>query len=405
MSTTFARYPKPRLRPFLLEVFEAWGCRVAPGSGVLDVELTRSLQKRFGARRVRLRLTRGGRPQENGGELMVPGNPVYRAVLDLARQKGGVGRGYVPAPQRRPAASTMSKAVRKAVKIENASYRALVREELYHPVLLFHFNLCYGAPEIPDEIRTVAWDVVAGAETDASPFVPGGLSLLPEPEDGLNAGRTDGIEAVFQKVEAALRTQIAKKVSRTEARARKQLDKESARIESFYRRMIEEEKSRPRARSDGEAGLSRKIELYQLDWKRKLSEATERHRPRIDVRLFGIEEVYVPRRRAALVIAGVGAPERESYYDYMSKGIVGPACDACGRRSLKASVCKGGHLCCDECVRTCGECGEIYCQQCWTDAAGGRGKRGAPEVDPSVMMKMDPGCAGAVSNRKRGSSK
>jgi hypothetical protein len=404
MSTTFARYPKPRLRPFLLEVFEAWGCSVETGPGFLDVKLTRPLQRRFGRRRLRLLLGRG-RPKENNGELMVPGNPVYRAVLDLAREKGDLGSGFVPVPGKKPAPSTVSRAVSKAVRIDGKSFRVLVRDELYHPVLLFHFNLCFGAPEIPDEIRTVGWDVVAGAAMDPAPFAPGEISLKAGPENGLEAARTDDIETVFHGVEEALGAQISKKVSRTESRAKKQLDKESGRIESFYRRMIEEEKSRPGARTNGEAELSRKVELYQLDWKRKLSEATERHRPRIDVRLFSIEEVFVPRRMAALVIPGVGAPERECFYDYLSKGVIGPACDACGVRSLRAAACEGGHLCCEDCLRTCEDCGKQYCQECWTDAVGGRGKRGVPKVDPSVMIERDPGCAGAGSNRRRGSSK
>lgn len=405
MSSTFARYPKPKLRPFLLELFKAWNCRVEAGKGAVDVELTRPLQKKFGRRGLRLLLGRSAAPKGNHGELMVPGNPVYRAVLDLAGQKGDIGLGFVPLPKRRPAPSTVSKAVANAIELEGASFRVLVREEVYHPILLFHFNLSYGAPEIPDEIRTLGWDVVAGEPADPAPFAPGELSLNARTEEGVEAARTEDIEAAFQGVEKALRAQISKKVSRTEARAKKQLDKETARIESFYRRMIEEEKSRPRARAEGDSDLSSKIELYQLDWKRKLSEATERHRPRIEVRLFCIEEVFVPRRRAALVVAGTGALEREGYYDYLSKGIVGPACDVCGGRSLTMYACMGGHLCCNLCLRTCGECGERYCQRCWTEATGPRGKRCVPEFDPSVMMEMDPVCAGVGSKGKRGSLK
>lgn len=406
MRAVFARYPKPRLRPFLLEVFEAWGCSVEQGPGVLNVDLTRPLQKRFGRRRLKLLLGKEHPGSENGGELMVPGNPVYRAVLDLARQKGGLGAGFVPVPRRRPAPATVSKAVKKALKVKGASFRALVREEVYHPLLLFHFNLCYGAPEIPDEIRTVAWDVVKGDEADPAPFSPGEVSLRLEAEDGLEIHRAEDIESVFAGVERALGDQISKKVARTEARAKKLLDKEGARIESFYRRMIEEEKSRPGARPEGDAGLSRKIELYQLDWKRKLSEATERHRPRIDVRLFSIEEVNVPRIISALVIPGVSPPERLCYYDYLSKSVLGPPCDACGVRGLAMAVCGGGHLCCSQCLRVCEKCGEPYCQECWNDSfIGTRRKRGVPDVDPSVMIEMDPGCAGAGSNRRRRSSK
>jgi hypothetical protein len=399
MSSSFARYPKPRLRPFLLEVFSAWGCSAESEAGVIEVDLSRSLRKRFGGRELRLLLSRGGRPPKDGGELMVPGNPVYRSVLDLAKTKGVIGRGFVRMAGRRVGPSAITRALRRAIRMERSAFRGVVRENVYHPVLLFHFSISYGAPEVPDEIRTVGWDAVADEGYDTAPFAPGETSLKAEPGAGVQVMEIEDVASVFPRVQAELEARISKKVARTEARAGKQLDKERARIESYYRRMIQEEKSRPRSRVDDEAEISNKIELFQLDWKRKLTEATERLKPRINVRLFCIEEVFVPRAKAVLIIARARNPERECYYDYLTKGIIGPACDVCGGRSLETSVCQSGHLCCSQCVAACSACGEPFCQQCWSDSLGGAGSVGG--VDPEVMTELDPRCAGG-GNPKRG---
>jgi hypothetical protein len=402
MPSSFVRYPKPRLRPFLLELFSAWGCRTESESGAIEVDLSRSLRKRFGGRKLRLLLSRGGRPPKNGGELMVPGNPVYRNVLDLAKAKGAVGRGFAPMPGRGAGPTTIARTLRRAIRVEGSATRAVVRENLYHPVLLFHFSISYGAPEVPDEIRTVGWDAVGDEAYDTAPFAPGEISLEAEPRSGAPVTEIEDVGLLFPRVQIELEARIAKKVTRTEARARRQLDKERARIESYYRRMIQEEKSRPRSRADDVAEIANKIELLQLDWKRKLSEATERLKPRINVRLFCIEEVFVPRARAVLIVARAGSPERECYYDRITKGIIGPACDVCGGRSLEMSVCRGGHLCCSQCVAACSVCGEPFCQQCWSDSLGDGPNAGS--VDPEVMMEMDPRCAGG-GNPKRGNSR
>ncbi len=402
MSSSFARYPKPRLKPFLLEVFSAWGCRTESGTGVIEVDLSRPLRRRFGGPKLRLLLSRSGCPSKDGGELMVPGNPVYRNVLDLAKGKGAFGRGFVPMTGRRPRTSSIARAVRREIHVDGASFRSVVRENLYHPVLLFHFSISYGAPEVPDEIRTVAWDTVADDTYDTAPFAPGEKSLEREPGKGVPVTQVEDVHALFPRVQAALESRISKKVARTEARAKRQLDKESERIESYYRRMIQEEKSRPRSRVEDAAELPGKIELYQLDWKRKLTEATERLKPRINVRLFCIEEVFVPRARAALIMARTKAPERECFYDYLTEGVIGPACDVCGGRSLKMCVCQGGHLCCSQCVAACAACGEPFCQQCWSESLGDARVRDG--VDPAVMTELDPRCAGG-GNPKRGNSK
>jgi hypothetical protein len=371
----------------------------------MEIELTSALQKRFGVRRLRLLLSKAAHPPKNSGELMVPGNPTYHGVLDLAREKGDVGRGYVPLPGRRPAASTIARSVRRAVKLKGSSFRSVVRGDLYHPILLFHFSLSYGAPEVPDEIRTVAWDVVADEAVDPAAFAPGQVSLEPAARKGLSHVAPGDIEGLFPRVQVAIEAQIARKVARTEARAGKQLEKESARIEGFYRRMIEEAKSRPNSRNDDDPEHSRKIELYQLDWKRKLTEATERLKPRISVRLFCIEEVYVPRRRSALIVPGSKVPERECFYDYLSKRVLGPTCDVCGARSVEVSICQNGHLCCAGCASSCRACGQQFCQQCWSECWDDELDKSRRGGDPSIMTEMDPKCAFGAGNLRRGSSK
>jgi hypothetical protein len=401
MGALFARFPKPKVRPFLVELFTAWGCRVEPGRGKIEVYLTRPLQRRFEKRKLTLLLSRPPDPAAAEGELMVPGNPMYRSVLDLACEKGGLGRGFARAPKRRRVPSTAARAVGRAVKLEGGEFRVVAREEVFHPIVLLHFNISYGVPEVPDEIRSIGWDVLAGEATDPGPFAPGCVSLDPEPEPGFDVVETGDLEAVFAGAIAALQRDISRKVRRTEAKAKRQLDKEGARIENFYRRMIQEEKSRRRSRQDGDTELSEKIELYQLDWKRKLTEATERLKPRIGVRLFCIEQAFLPRRRSLLIVPDSGVSERECFYDYITGNVVGPACDVCGRRSLQPALCQNGHLCCSECVAKCKLCGEPFCHQCWVESWGGRRGRKGPEPGPADAAGMDPRCAREQQGRRR----
>lgn len=405
MGSVFSRYPKPRMRPFLTEVFAARGCRVEPGRGKIEVYLTRALQKRLGKRKLTLLFNRGSDPAASDVELMVPGNPMYRTVLDLARENGGLGRWHMRAPKRSRTASATARAVGREVRLDGGEFRAVVREEVYHPVALFHFSISYGVPEVPDEIRTVAWDVVAGEAVDPSPFAAAEVSLDSEPESGLAAAETGDVEALLPSVLAALERDISKKVARTESRAKRQLDKEGARIESYYRRMIEEEKSRRRSRQNGDAELSSRVELYQLDWKRKLTEATERLRPRIGVRLFCIEDVLLPRRRALLIVPESEAPERECFFDYIAGTVLGPACDVCGYRSLRPVLCQNGHLCCSECISTCKVCGELYCHQCWAKSWGQRRGSSGPELGSPDVGEMDPRCAREQGKQRRVSEK
>jgi len=400
MVAPLERYPKPKLKSFLEEVFSAWGCKVSRLPGGLEVQLTPSLRKKFRRPRLSLHLARGGASRRDGRELMVPGNPVFRAILDLARSRGAVGRGYAPMPKRRPAASTVARSVAKALKIEGGAYRTLVREEQYHPLLLFHFNVSYGVPEVPDEIRAVVWDTTADEATDGTLFGAEGLSLGADPVPGVECLRPGDIDTVFEAARSALEAQISRKVARTETRARKKLEREKKCIEGFYRRMIEEEKSRPRSKN-GDTDLSRRIEVYQLDWKRKLSEATERLRPRVSLRLFCVEEAYLPRRKVALLVPEAGRLERDCFYDYHTRKVLGPRCDSCGHRSLEMSVCKRGHLCCPTCLRLCETSGGRYCPQCWAESYEGGDEKARKEADPSAMMAIDPGSAGIEVERKR----
>jgi hypothetical protein len=401
MGAVFARYPKPRIRLFLAEVFAARGCSVESGKGKVEVRLTRPLQKRFDRQRITFLLKRSADHSAPEGELAVPGNPLYRSVLDLAAERGVLGRGFARVARRPPAPSTVARAVRKAVKLGKVQFRVLAREELYHPVVLFHFNISYGVPDVPDEIRTVAWGVLAGDATDPGPFAPGGVSLERTQQTEAEVIDIGEINEVFSGALSALERDISKKVSRTEAKAKRQLDREGARIEGFYRRMIEEEKSRRRSRQLGDAELAQKIELYQLDWKRKLTEATERLRPRIGVRLFCIEQVFMPGRRAMLIAPESGVPERECIYDYITGDVVGPACDVCGFRSLKPILCQNGHLICSECVATCKACGKPFCHLCWTERGKRRGGDGSVGIEAVDAAEMDPRCARERERRRR----
>ena len=61
-------------------------------------------------------------------------------------------------------------------------------------------------------------------------------------------------------------------------------------------------------------------------------------------------------------------------YDPLTKSLNQVDCEGCGTRLNVLNLCSGGHICCGNCLRKCGECCEQFCVKCLTRSCSCCGK-------------------------------
>lgn len=88
----------------------------------------------------------------------------------------------------------------------------------------------------------------------------------------------------------------------------------------------------------------------------------------IDRKLINTTVIYYPVYVLNLHLKsdskGVSGKLLEIVYDPLQKKFSGLDCESCGRRLEKLSLCGEGHVCCEDCLDRCGECGKVFCVKC-----------------------------------------
>ena len=54
----------------------------------------------------------------------------------------------------------------------------------------------------------------------------------------------------------------------------------------------------------------------------------------------------------------------EVEYDPLTKSFSGLDCEGCFKKLSRINLCRGGHICCEDCLDKCGECGGVFCSKC-----------------------------------------
>lgn len=279
------------LRQFVEELVVAHGASVrASTPHLLRFDSGQALAARTGRATLAFAFNQRGLDEDPTSELATVGNPVFDHVLELAQESGHVGVRYLPVPTNADR--------RNKPKPPDAGRGRSYGEafDSYVPLYLHVFKVQSSVEEIPDTLETVAVDPVVGEALAQSPDVldlwP---SLQPVPEEGRRVPQALPVpEAVLALGLDGLERRLRRRVGRLKRDSDRHLHIQQESIGKYYQNLIEEVRSSKRRLAGGVQAKEEKIRLLQLDWKRRIEEAQEFWRPRVDVQLAGVGVVQRP---------------------------------------------------------------------------------------------------------------
>ena len=287
------------LREFAEELLEAHGATVVASSPhLLRIQANEELAERIGRSELSLAFNQRGLEEDPASELATVGNPVFDRVLQLAQEKGRVGVRYLPAGR----GSVKSKG-RPALGPDLVLGEP---RDAYAPLYVHVFKVQYSVEETPDSLEIV---VVDGVSLDVDSQIPDLVELwshldpqpvagwhvpaaLPVPDDVLRSG-LDGLER-----------RLRRRLGRLKRDASVHLAREGESIGTYYQNLIEEARSSKRRLAGGLQAREEKIRILQLDWKRRMEEAQDFWRPKVDVELSGMSVIMRPSRESPVLRDG-----------------------------------------------------------------------------------------------------
>jgi hypothetical protein len=96
-----------------------------------------------------------------------------------------------------------------------------------------------------------------------------------------------------------------------------------------------------------------------------IKDAQHKHSLNIDNKLINTTIIYYPVYSCNLFLRGGKAGRNvEVVYDPLTKEIGKISCDSCGKEISRLNLCSSGHICCDNCLGRCSECGAEMCDKC-----------------------------------------
>jgi len=365
---------KPKqLRTFLEEFIVAQGgAAERRGENLLALTLPEEPAAVVGASEVVLAFNLRGLQEDPRSELGTVGNPLFDRILELARTAGRVGERYRPAgkpPARPPDPLGHFRFEGLPVEIGKAVAS-------YAPLYFFLFRTEYSLEDQADELEIVAldgvshetlgqmpeliefWEALAAAPAPDRQFAP----AFPVPEPALRAGA------------ALLEKRLRKRIARIRRDAEQHLRRETENIENYYRQLIEESRNAGRRWAMTAAQKEERVRVLQLDWKRRVEEAHQHWRPRIDVRLASVAAAMLPRLAWDVTVAaekprtrgrGNGVASRPAaraskkekkepgfrvWWDEAEKRFVNPPCPRCGAALHPVIVVTADGFRCPDCA-------------------------------------------------------
>jgi len=107
-----------------------------------------------------------------------------------------------------------------------------------------------------------------------------------------------------------------------------------------------------------------------------IKDAMHKHSLNIDNKLVNTTVIYYPVFNFNLFLKGNRNSGRyvEMSYDPLMKSLNEVNCEGCGVKINSLNLCGSGHICCENCLRKCGECGGQFCVKCLTRSCSVCGK-------------------------------
>jgi hypothetical protein len=205
-----------------------------------------------------------------------------------------------------------------------------------------------------DELVTLGYDAAFQRVTgDVDFYLARWLDFAARKPLGLRRLEAPPVAEMFPSVCRALDLKIRRKVQKIKRQSRRLLQQEIQNIEGYYRQLIAEEKQnrerRNRIAGKAAADGGDRIEIYQLDWKRRIAEETKHYEPSVVVRLVSIGKVYVPRTPLAIGAPGDPPWEMRVAMNHATGAVEGLTCDLCDAAMTEVYAAEDGRLLCRGC--------------------------------------------------------
>lgn len=283
-----------QLREFVEAFLEEQGAKfLRRENHLLHVEIPENVPLKWPTRNLVLAFTQRAHQKEAEAEYLTVGHPLLERILELCGEAGRYSAKYeaVPAKKgRRPAASS---AAGLPDLEEGWTWGKAV--EAYRPLAYLAFVIRVSTMDAPDEMETLLldpWtgDVLGDGSTEIKQWHDGSV----EPESSRTALPVPDAEGVIKWGLSLVDQKLRKRVQRFKGRHQKDLDTEIGSIENYYRQLIDEVRSGSRRTQLTPQEREEKVRLLQLDWKRRIHEATAYLRPHITVHLSALGLLYRP---------------------------------------------------------------------------------------------------------------
>ncbi len=97
-----------------------------------------------------------------------------------------------------------------------------------------------------------------------------------------------------------------------------------------------------------------------------IGDAMQKFSLNVNRKLVNTTVIYYPVFNFNLFLKGDRESSRfvEVSYDPLTKNFSGLDCEVCAKRLDRVNLCDGGHICCEDCLDRCGECGGVFCVKC-----------------------------------------
>lgn len=285
----------------------------------------------------------------------------------------------------RPQKRGLAELARKTYAVPNARVQATAKgteQRARHHYLRFNFKITYDSDEKQEELASVVMDVQAGhvvrdaevlarlesyESTSAFESLPLAKPRWRDAGEGL-AGET--FQALLSRAEAALREDIADKITALVARLRRFAELDLARIHSYYDDMahdLERRRARLESEDSGRAqDIDDKLAALEAERAIKLEDVRTRYQVRVELELINVLLLEQPKILAPITISNrTTTITRFAVWDPLVHRLQPLVCDVCGQPGDGLLLCTGGHLAHRRCLAPqCIDCKRVYCQLC-----------------------------------------
>lgn len=359
-----------RIRPLLESYVAIVGAQLTTiADGLVELNVPEREQQWFQDReRIRIAFTLDALDRDPAAEIAVAGSPFTEQLITAIRARGS----RVSHGQLRPEHAADAATAELRIPITNGRARAVKVDVAWHRVVrLLARIVVRGGSEVEEHLLESGYiDATTGAPVPAE---------LAAQVGALNSARANAAAERKRKRAATpphapsrptpdlvslamtdLRTSLDAKVQRLREQARRKLQDELERLDSYYASLLAD--SGPRGEGETQTAAQRAIAAEHA---RRRAEEERRHQVRAIVHPVQLTECELLVQRAHWELIGKDEARTSLIAERWLNGAGdwSLACPSCGATTMASlSLCKSGHVACDNCASTCGACGEEFCR-------------------------------------------